>query len=40
MTTEEPFQTDQTDIGDLESEQLYLEVNKYCINMIFISIIS
>jgi len=27
MTTEEPFHTDNTGLGDLESEQLYLEVN-------------
>ncbi|CAF4948418.1 unnamed protein product, partial [Rotaria sp. Silwood1] len=25
MTTEEPFHTEHTDLGDLESEQLYLE---------------
>jgi hypothetical protein len=27
MATEEPFHTDNTGLGDLESEQLYLEVN-------------
>ena len=26
MSIEEPFHTDNTDLGDLESEQLYLEV--------------
>jgi hypothetical protein len=26
MNTEEPFQTDNSGLGDLESEQLYLEV--------------
>jgi hypothetical protein len=29
MATDEPFHTDNTGLGDLESEQLYLEVNIY-----------
>lgn len=28
MATEDPFRTDNPGIGDLESEQLYLEVTK------------
>jgi hypothetical protein len=31
MATEEPFHTDNTGLGDLESEQLYLEVKIYSI---------
>lgn len=35
MTTDEPFPTDNTGLGDLESEQLYLEVNIYFKKIIF-----
>jgi hypothetical protein len=34
MGTEGPFHIDNTGLGDLESEQLYLEVNIYSISFL------